>query len=291
VADLIPSFFVYGEANRPVDIGFVHVETVMARKSIHFGRVNAHKHDHMAQITFWTKGQGTYGIEEHQLDFSAPAVSFVPSGTVHGFSVEADVSDAIVISIADTVLTTLKPLIQLHLQRPVMVTGQGEPGIWARLQALVELMLAEYEDEPNGAEEIISPLVAAALNAIGRLATGHPALAQSASGQLSARLRDLVGQNFRQTLPVSHYVSVLKTTPHLLAKASVEAFGLQVKDLILERRLLEAKRLLLFTVRSLDDIAFDIGFRDAAYFSRFFRQRTGLPPSEWRRRKAAGEPV
>jgi AraC family transcriptional activator of pobA len=52
--------------------------------------------------------------------------------------------------------------------------------------------------------------------------------------------------------------------------------------MIVERRLLEAKRLLLFTVRSLEDIAYEIGLKDAAYFSRFFRARTGMPPSEWR---------
>lgn len=40
--------------------------------------------------------------------------------------------------------------------------------------------------------------------------------------------------------------------------------------MIVERRLLETKRLLLFTVRSLEDIAYEVGLKDAAYFSRFF---------------------
>ncbi len=73
-------------------------------------------------------------------------------------------------------------------------------------------------------------------------------------------------------------------TPHLLDKAAREVFGLSVKELTLERRLLEAKRLLMFTVRSVEDIGREIGFEDPAYFSRFFRKRTGEAPATWRRR-------
>ena len=83
---------------------------------------------------------------------------------------------------------------------------------------------------------------------------------------------------------VEFYIDVLGTTPHLLAKACRTAFGLSVKEFINERRLLEAKRLLLFTVRSVEDIAYEVGFKDAAYFSRFFRLRMQLPPGEWRTR-------
>ncbi|RUY82091.1 helix-turn-helix domain-containing protein, partial [Mesorhizobium sp. M7A.F.Ca.CA.001.12.2.1] len=53
-------------------------------------------------------------------------------------------------------------------------------------------------------------------------------------------------------------------------------------------RLLEAKRLLLFTVRSVEDIAYEIGFDDPAYFSRFFRARVGEAPASWRRKQLQG---
>ena len=55
-----------------------------------------------------------------------------------------------------------------------------------------------------------------------------------------------------------------------------------MKAFIDERRLLEAKRLLLFTVRSVEHVSYEVGFRDPAYFSRFFRSRAGTPPGEWR---------
>ena len=63
-----------------------------------------------------------------------------------------------------------------------------------------------------------------------------------------------------------------------------EVFGHTIKDMLLDRRLLEAKRLLLFTIRPVEDIGREVGFEDPAYFSRFFRKRVGEAPAAWRRR-------
>lgn len=284
MAGLIPSFFVYGEPDRPLDIGFLHVETVMARKSIHLGQVKAHKHDSMAQITLWTRGGGSYHIEDHRLDFSAPAVSFVSSGVVHGFSVEPLTSDAIVVSVADSLLPSIAGQTSLPLDRPVMVAGHGPVAFWDRLERIMQLIAEEHAEGLARSDTVIVSLVAAALTQIGRLASDVPAVAQSPQQQLASDLRRLIDRNFRENWPVERYVETLGTTPHLLAKAGHAILGHGVKDLIAERRLLEAKRLLLFTIRSLEDVAYEVGLNDAAYFSRFFRARTGLPPSEWRRR-------
>ena len=73
---------------------------------------------------------------------------------------------------------------------------------------------------------------------------------------------------FRDNWPVDRYVETLATTPHLLDKAARMLLGSGVKRVVSERRLLEAKRLLLFTVRTVEDIVYEIGFDDPAYFSK-----------------------
>lgn len=278
----IPSFYVYGEPDRPLDVGFMHVETVMARNNVHFGRVSAHSHSRMAQITFWTKGQGAYFIEDQKLDFLAPAVSFVPSGVVHGFTVEPNESDAIVVSIADSALLPIREHTILPLDAPVMVTGKADSLGWHRLAAITQQIEDEYREGLPGMEKVLSNLAAVALTEIGRFGAETSASMKSGHTILASEFRRLVDVHFRENWPVERYVSRLGTTPHLLAKACQSAFGLSIKSFLNERRLLEAKRLLLFTVRPLDDIAYEIGFSDAAYFSRFFKAQTGMPPSQWR---------
>jgi len=56
---------------------------------------------------------------------------------------------------------------------------------------------------------------------------------------------------------------------------------------VLERRLVEAKRLLQFTSLSINEVAAELGFHDIAHFSRFFKAKAGHPPIAWRARNAS----
>ncbi|QFY63234.1 helix-turn-helix domain-containing protein (plasmid) [Rhizobium grahamii] len=282
MANSVPNFFVYGEPDRPLEPGFMHVETVMARKNVHLGRVDAHSHARMAQITFWTKGHGTYFIEEQRLDFLAPAVSFVPSGVVHGFTVEPSETDAIVVSIADSALAPLDERTILPIDAPVMIADTGDPASWARLSRIMQQMADEYREGRPGMEMVLTALATVAMTEIARFGSGQTGDLRPAQTVLASQFRQLVDRHFRENWPVERYVDELGTTPHLLTKACQSAFGLSVKEFLSERRLLEAKRLLLFTVRPLEDIAYEVGLKDAAYFSRFFKHHTGQPPSVWR---------
>ncbi|MDG4897647.1 helix-turn-helix domain-containing protein [Mesorhizobium sp. WSM4976] len=279
---LIPEFFVYGEPARLLDVGFLHVETVQARAAVHRGRVLAHKHPQMAQITFWTNGQGLYRIEDRTWSFSAPTVSFMPSGVVHGFDIEPG-TDAIVVSVADAALAAVAEHSTLPLDQPVFVTGRGDAALWERLTDTIKMIQAEYVEAQAGAEKILPPLIAVALSHVARLDAQSHAVTVPAAVALGGRLRRLIDRHFRDDWSVERYVEELGTTRHLLDKASRQVLGSGVRQAIGERRLVEAKRLLRFTIRTVEDIAYETGFNDPAYFSRFFRQAVGVAPAAWRR--------
>ncbi|MER8920581.1 helix-turn-helix domain-containing protein [Mesorhizobium sp. M0802] len=282
----IPDFFVYGEPVRPLDVGFLHVETVLARSNIHLGQVAAHKHPQMGQITYWTSGSGTYRIEDQSWDFSAPAVSFVPSTIVHGFSIGPG-TDAIVVSVADDALAAIAAHSLLPLDRPVFADSLPQHVAWKRLAAVLEMIATEYAEAQAGSDKTLPALIAVALSHIARLGPEVKDATGSSDAALARGLRRLVDAHFRDNWPVDRYVEALATTPHLLDKAAHTVLGSGVKRPIGERRLLEAKRLLLFTVRTVEDIAYEIGFEDPAYFSRFFRERVGQAPAAWRRAQLA----
>ncbi|MDX8500565.1 helix-turn-helix domain-containing protein [Mesorhizobium sp. VK4C] len=284
----IPEFFVYGEPARALDVGFLHVETVQARASVHRGRVLAHKHPQMAQITFWTGGSGIYRIEDGTWSFSAPTVSFMPSGVVHGFDIEPG-TDAIVVSVADAALAAIAEHSALPLDQPVFVAGRGDAALWERLTDTIKMIQAEYAEAQAGAEKILPPLVAVALSGIARLDAQSHAVTVPAAVALGGRLRRLIDRHFRDDWPVERYVEELGTTRHLLDRAAHKVLGSGVRQAIGERRLVEAKRLLLFTIRTVEDIAYETGFNDPAYFSRFFRQTVGVSPAAWRKERVNGE--
>ena len=282
-----PEFFVYGGPTHALDVGFCHVETVRAREGVHHGRVQPHKHPQLGQITYWTSGRGTYRIEDEIWSFSAPTVSFVPSGVVHGFEIEPG-TDAVVISMADDALAVLAEHTLLPLDTPVLICGRGEEVLWRRLRDAIQAVQTEYVEALPGMDKILPPLVAVALSGIARLGTEPQPIELPAVAALAGKLRRLIDRSFREDWPVERYVEALGTTRHLLDKAARQVVGTGVRRAISERRLVEAKRLLAFTVRSVEDIAFEAGFNDPAYFSRFFRHATGVSPAAWRKGRMGG---
>ncbi|MBP2237534.1 AraC family transcriptional activator of pobA [Sinorhizobium kostiense] len=279
----VPSFFVYGEPTRELDVGFLHVETVMERKSVHLGHVAPHQHPLMGQITYWFQGGGTYRIEDETCNFSAPAISFVPSNVVHGFDV-GEQSDAIVVSISDDLLRAMAEQVDLGLDGPVLLTGEKPDANWAKIGSLLAMIAEEYRTGASASEKVLVGLVSVVLSLMARLGgTSGPDASPAVS--LGMALRGAIDRHYKEDWPVRRYVDLLATTPHLLDKAAREVFGQSVKEMLLERRLLEAKRLLKFTIRPVEDIGREIGFDDPAYFSRFFRRRAGEAPAAWRRRQ------
>jgi len=284
--DAIPEFFVYGLPARRLAVGFVHVETVRQRESIHRGQVAAHRHPQMAQVTFWTSGSGVYAIEDQTWTFSAPTVSFVPAGIVHGFPIEPG-AGAIVVSVAEDALAAISGQSLLALDQPILVSGQGEETLWRKLEQAILAIRSEYRDALPGMETILPPMIAVALSGIARLASERRTITLPAPVALAGRLRRVIDRPYREHWPVERYVGELGSTRHLVDKAARDVLGLGVRQAVGERRLVEAKRLLLFTVRAVEDIAYDCGFNDPAYFSRFFRQATDVSPAAWRKKHLA----
>lgn len=275
-----PEYFVYGEPSRAIDIGFVHVERVRDRNNIHLGKVAPHRHALMSQLTVWTSGTGTYRIEDESWDFSAPAASFVPSSVVHGFEIDDD-ADAIVVSMADDLLPDLKARTRLRLDMPRFYVGRRSAD-WANFETVVQAVLAEYRGGRVAGDAVLTSLVAAALAYLGRLDAREVHPAASPEMTLALDVRRLVDAHYRRPWTLDRFARELGTTPHLLNKAARLVYGHTVKRLVVERRLLEAKRLLLYTIRPVEDIAYETGFADPAYFSRFFRLRCGVAPVRWR---------
>jgi AraC family transcriptional regulator, transcriptional activator of pobA len=76
--------------------------------------------------------------------------------------------------------------------------------------------------------------------------------------------------------------------PAALGRALTQVTGRSTKDLVLDRVMLEAARLLRFTDLTVQEIAFRVGFDDPLYFSRAFKRRHGEAPMAYRERTRGG---
>jgi len=89
---------------------------------------------------------------------------------------------------------------------------------------------------------------------------------------------------------VSRYAEQLHISTSTPGRLCHRLLGSAPKHLIDQRLLSEFRRRLVYTRQSLEEIAYTLGFRDYPYFSRFFRQRQGITPGEYRKQADAGHP-
>lgn len=92
----------------------------------------------------------------------------------------------------------------------------------------------------------------------------------------------LVEQHFREKHTVSEYAELLNKSPKTLANLFKKINHKTPLQLIKNRRMLEARRLLSYTNEPISEIGYQIGFNDIQSFSRFFKKNEGSSPSEFR---------
>lgn len=92
----------------------------------------------------------------------------------------------------------------------------------------------------------------------------------------------LIDQHFKEEKLVTFYASKLNVSANYLNILCRKSLGASATQLIQQRVLLQAKRLLQSTDLSIKEIAFELGFVDHAYFSNSFKSHTGATPTEFR---------
>ena len=91
----------------------------------------------------------------------------------------------------------------------------------------------------------------------------------------------LLDKNFLKMQRVNDYTQMLGISRTYLNKR-LKSFGHSASDLINARILIEAKKELLYTNLTVNEIAFDLNFSEASNFNRYFKKMTGLTPNQFR---------
>jgi AraC family transcriptional activator of pobA len=96
------------------------------------------------------------------------------------------------------------------------------------------------------------------------------------------KFRELLEAHFIDERTVGFYAQKMALTPNVLTKKCKRYFGKSPSVLIQERIILEAKKLLHLTYKSIKEIAGQLNFEDEHYFSRYFKKHTGIAPTYFR---------
>ncbi|GGD79689.1 transcriptional regulator [Emticicia aquatilis] len=155
-----------------------------------------------------------------------------------------------------------------------------------KMQKLLEVFEDEFESEEDIKGGMLRMLLVRLIINITRLAKKQYLGTEEVNEEKFNLIRQfnmLVERHFRKEHQVSFYANLLHKSPKTVANT----FSLYNKktplQTIHERIITEAKRLFYFTDKSVKEIADDLGFEDAAHFSKFFKNYTSINPSELRK--------
>ena len=95
-------------------------------------------------------------------------------------------------------------------------------------------------------------------------------------------LKDAIEKDFKTKHSASDYAKSLNISPKALAKIAKTHFNKTLTELISERIIIEAKRELYLTNKAVKEIAYELGYDDEHYFSRFFKVNADVSPQMYR---------
>ncbi len=281
----IPVFYLYGEAPQDVNSHFLHLEEIADRSAPVHGQIRAHRHADLNHIFVISQGSGRVLTEGEDLTFTGAHVLYVPAGLVHGFSFSEDIRGH-VLTIASAYLGEL---LRTHSELALPVDLQALPITDRRSSRQLRLWIGRLARElfwqaPSHLAATEACLLGLMVD-LHRLRLQTQANAATATGpqhRLLARFRELVEAHFTEALDLDAYLSQLRVSEPQLRYACQKLGQKSPMQLILDRRLIEAKRLLLYSDLSVTQCGEMAGFDDPAYFSRLFKQHTGTPPRQFR---------
>jgi AraC-like DNA-binding protein len=97
------------------------------------------------------------------------------------------------------------------------------------------------------------------------------------------KFRDLLENNFTKNWSVTDFANKLSISSKTLNSITKSEMGKTVSQVIIDRIILESKRKLTHSNAYVNQIAYDLGFKDPYYFTKYFKKHVKCSPSEFRK--------
>lgn len=248
--------------------------------------IKAHKHTKMHQFIFIESGEVNFFLDKEFIKVKAPAILIIPNNIVHGFKF-CKSSRGIVITLFTIVLD------EIIKESPMLCYFYNEPKIFKNIQkdlfTALSILLNNFGDILDKDELEKNLLLKFKFGEI--LITVYRELCNASSDTPLKYSSGFAQFNkFKKLLLVEK--SCNKTIDYLASRLGISKIklnricksvtGKSTLWFINESLLNEAQLKLLFTEKTISEIAYDLNFTTPNYFSRFFKKQTGFTPKEFK---------
>jgi AraC family transcriptional regulator, transcriptional activator of pobA len=250
-----------------------------------------HRHNYYSVIWSFT-ATGKHIIDFKEYDIEPDHIFFVNPGQVHQVITHSNPPPTGIVllftpeflqknSIREDFITNLRLFRNSDETPPLPITDKMKTS----LTSFSEQMLRAF----NSTDEMRHETMGAYLKLFLIECNGHCSLFPGSNTQtmevgrtLVRQFKILVEKHYQTWHQVKEYAEALNVSPNYLNEVIKSSIQISAKDYIQNRLMLEAKRMTLFTHKSMKEIGFDLGFEDPSHFSKFFKSNTGQSLQEFK---------
>lgn len=277
----------FGDNLELFDKSFIHHEPIQARSFLYNYEITEHLHTDLFQLFLITAGGGLLLSSGLKIPLESPCVLIIPSNRLHGFVFQSDVKGE-VFTISETffeeVLLNAPSIFHKfdQLQYFSFVAGAD---LFLELLDFKSKIVREIQHSDKASELSLRLLFQLFLLNLYRSKKADQAAAIKSDDRSLNHFhifKRLIKKHRYEGKTVCFYARELKlTTVHLnrICQTVAQKTTLQI---IHEQLIIEAKKYLSGTTNTIAEIAYFLGFKDPAHFSKFFKKKTGLAPSAFR---------
>lgn len=284
----IQNLVVYGENNQDLSPNYVHcqrMEVVGKKNNYH---IKPHLHSNLFQIHLVEKGSIKYKLDGEASSQQGPLMVIIPENILHELAYdETLIGKSISISYA-----LLEQLMDYYpkgilLLKKVMVLPMENQASFFRDSVNIT---AQLEKELNGnllgKEQQIRNILGQLLVAVLRISTFGKKQYGASFEDLSYKhfnaFQNAIKEHCNAQRQLKEYAENLQITPVHLNRICNTVVGKTAKHVVIDYLILEARRHLQYSSHSISEICFMLNFKSQSYFSRCFKNATGISPKKYR---------
>ncbi len=232
------------------------------------------------------------GCIEHLIDFErsvlvAPLITFISKGKIHTVQLLSDSENRYpegwILRFKSSLISESR--FQLYADYHNYANLELQVGdSFNRICAIVEMLeLENQKDAANYAviRSLLSTLFVLIESERKKVAPFSSGADNNQNITFKSFLR-ILEDNFRRNVSVEFYAEKLNMTARNLNLICRNILQRSVSEIVETRKLTEAKNLLLHTDMTVAEIGYELGYNEKAYFTRVFKKKAGMTPTEFR---------
>jgi AraC family transcriptional activator of pobA len=264
--------------------GFDLISLASQMKERTYDASTFHRHT-FYELFYFTKSGGEHEIDFRKLPVKAHSVHFVAPGQIHHLKLKGG-SGYVICFTEDFfslpgsgVIAQQFPFFGFSAEPILQLSNDVSEVLNQQIQLLRQARTSSQEL----GYEITRGYLNLILLGLKQSAISHGILLPETDRRnIAGDFRRLVNENFLNNLSITQYASRLNVSPNYLNSLCRQVTGKTATQIINDRLLLEARRLLYSTDLSIKEVAFELNFDSPAYFTRFFKKQSGDTPALYR---------